>query len=215
MEVCPPELHLELPPLIMPSLSASSSASSSSSSSLVNTPPDEDTPMVDVASPDAPVNEPPPTARRPAQYESVVQGRDDEAKEAAYALLGLSKAPPKPVAPTDTLAQKAQPIVSQPQPANPPPQASQVPVIIVPEIVITPPEKELAIVDRVTALLAGLTLRPALFTDGIVDEDMLSGKSWAGTLRQGDEEDLGNEEEDEVARMLVDLVDEMSVEDTA
>ncbi|TFY60385.1 hypothetical protein EVJ58_g5187 [Rhodofomes roseus] len=186
MDICMPEL--QPPPLVTPSLSASSTASSSSSSSLISTPVDGDDPMPRIVRFDGTKDAPRPAAQQP---KSVVEGRDDEAKAAAYAILGLSKAPPRP----STMSH-----------APPAPKAHPIPVVRVPKIIITPPARELVTVETITALLAKLTLSavPAAVTTTI--EGLLSSRPWVS--KYGSRSAEGMEDDDEVARMLGELVDE-------
>ena len=80
MEVCQPDPPSALPFLMPPSRSGSSTASNSSSSSLAHTPPEGSSPKAGVVSTGPAVDDPTRTARAPAPYTSVVEGRDDETK---------------------------------------------------------------------------------------------------------------------------------------
>lgn len=217
MEVCQPDPPSALPFLMPPSLSGSSTASSSSSSSLLHTPPEGDAPNVGVAGTGPAVPDPARTARGPAPYTSVVEGRDDEAKEAAYALLGLGKAPPKPAAPARRPApQKAQPAPpSQQPPAAAPPRGEETPLRRIPAIVVSPPKRETPTVESITALLARLTLAPVPAAKPLtktilnLDDSLLSAAPWACKPRRGTSQEMVADDDDEVARMLGELVDEM------
>lgn len=191
MEICQPDPPIALPLLMPPSVSGSSTASSSPSSSLVHTPPEGDALMVDVTGLGPAVYD--PTAPRgPAQYTSVVEGRDDEAKEAAYAMLGLSKAPAPP--------QMAQPAPASEQPPAAEPLEEDIPMSSIPEIVISPPGREIPTVEAITTLLAQLTLEPvaAAEDDEMIDLDLLYAAPWVITPRPGtsQEEDSNDEAKD-------------------
>ena len=166
----------------------------------------------------------PARSTAPALYTSVVEGRDDEAKEAAYAMLGLGNAPQKPKPEPKPAARARRPAPRKVQPAplsqQPPPSAAA-PLVgeepsslrDIPAIVVSPPEREIATVESITALLARLTLEPVPVAKPIriIDENFLFAAPWAAQTRcgtsQGKAEGAG--EDDEVARMLGELVDEM------
>ncbi|KAH9928195.1 uncharacterized protein B0H18DRAFT_1210449 [Fomitopsis serialis] len=153
--------------------------------SLVSTPVDEDVPMVEVVKHDEVVDAPPPATKH---HVSVVQGRDDEAKEAAYALLGLSKAPPKPSPTNCSPARKPQPVHMKSRSPVDLPRAWQIAIIHIPEIVITPPAKELATQRQHEG-------RRSIGSQAVGEQ---------GPWRWGRREDVNDE--DEVAQMLGDLI---------
>lgn len=170
--------------------------------------PSGDALMVDGTCPRPAVDDPMPTARGPAPYTSVVEGRDDAAKDAAYAMLGLSKAPaPARRRPPTQKAQRA-PVSQQPSVAALH-KGEENPMRRIPEIVVSPPEREIPSVETITALLARLTLAPVVAKPvRVINENLLSAAPWKiVTPRHGTSQE--RDDEDEVARMLGELVDEM------
>ena len=130
-------------------------------------------------------------------------------------MLGLSNAPPKSAASAHCPApEKAQLATPHQQPLTASPlKSEESPLRNIPVIAVSQPKREALTVEYITALLARLTLAPVQAAKQISnqdeDDDLLSATPWAYEARRGTSQDMNDDDDDEVAEMLDELVDGM------